>query len=32
MENLKRIDFILLRDEDYSSDICEQGIPYGGMC
>lgn len=29
MENLKRIDFILLRDEDYSSDVCEQGIPYG---
>lgn len=29
MESLKRIDFILLRDEDYSSDICEQGIPYG---
>ena len=24
MENLKRIDFILLRDEDYSSDVCEQ--------
>ena len=26
---VKRIDFILLKDEDYSSDICEQGIPYG---
>ena len=29
MENLKRIDFILLQDEDFPSYIRESEIPYG---